>query len=127
MVQLVQKGKGDNTMEKMTKRDYFNRILAYAHDEDKPFILHELELLEKKNASRSSKPSKNQQANAVLMDIIYNAMEDGKSYTVTEIHQSIAELAEFSGNKVSALVRGLRLDGRVTRSEVKGRAYFTKA
>lgn len=118
---------GDNTMEKFTKRDYFNRILAYAHDEDKPFILHELELLEKKNASRSAKPTKNQQANAELMNVIYDAMEDGKSYTVTDIHNAVPALAEFSGNKVSALVRGLRLDGRVIRTEVKGRAFFTKA
>ena len=114
-------------MEKMTKRDYFNRILAYAHEEDKEFILHELELLAKKNERKSSKPSAKQLANAELMNVIYNAMEDGKSYTVTELHKAIPELAEFSGNKVSALVRGLRLDGRVVRTEVKGKAYFTKA
>jgi hypothetical protein len=35
---------------KMTKRDYFNRILGYAHEEDKEFILHELDLLAKKNS-----------------------------------------------------------------------------
>lgn len=114
-------------MEKMTKRDYFNRILTYAHEEDKAFIVHELELLEKKNASRSNKPTKNQLANAELMNVIYDAMEDGKAYTVSEIHKMIPALAEFSGNKVSALVRGLRLDGRVVRTEVKGKAYFTKA
>lgn len=116
-------------MEKLTKRDYFNQIRALVADNAElvAFVDHELELLAKKNASRSAKPSKNQMANAVLMDVIYNAMEDGKSYTVTELHNSIAELAEFSGNKVSALVRGLRLDGRVIRTEVKGRAYFTKA
>ena len=114
-------------MEKLTKRDYFNRILSYAHDEDKDFILHELDLLAKKNERKSSKPSAKQLANAELMNVIYNAMEDGKSYTVTELHKAIPELAEFSGNKVSALVRGLRLDGRVVRTEVKGKAYFTKA
>ena len=113
-------------MEKMTKRDYFNRILSYAHDEDKEFLLHELELLAKKNERKSDKPTKNQVANAELMDIIYNAMENGKSYTVTEIHKAIPALAEFSGNKVSALVRGLKLDGRVVRTEIKGKAYFTK-
>lgn len=114
-------------MEKMTKRDYFNRILSYAHAEDRDFLLHELELLDRKNVARSNKPTKNQLANAELMNVIYDAMEDGKSYTVTEIHNMVDCLKEFSGNKVSALVRGLRLDGRVVRSEVKGRAYFTKA
>ena len=113
-------------MEKLTKRDYFNRILSYAHEEDKDFLLHELKLLEKKNASRSSKPSKNQQANAVLMDVIYDAMEDGQSYTVTEISALVPALEGRSINKVSALVTKLRNDVRVSREMVKGKAYFTK-
>lgn len=117
------------TNSKMTKRDYYAILRARVADDSAlvAFIDHEVELLDRKNVARSSKPSKAQLANAVLMDVIYNAMEDGVSYTVSELHKLIPELAEFSGNKVSALVRGLRLDGRVIRSEVKGRAYFTKA
>lgn len=116
------------TNSKLTKRDYFALLRARVADDDAlvAFIDHEVALLDKKNASRSNKPTKNQMANAVLMDVIYDAMQDGKSYTVTDLHNAIPALADFSGNKVSALVRGLRLDGRVTRSEVKGRAYFTK-
>ena len=116
-------------MEKMTKRDYFNLLRARVADDSDlvAFIDHEIDLLNRKNERRASKPSKAQMANAVLMDVIYNAMDEGVAYTVSEIHKMIPELAEFSGNKVSALVRGLRLDGRVIRSEVKGRAYFTKA
>ncbi len=115
-------------MEKMTKAQMFAQIRTHLTDEAEiAFIDHELELLAKKNASRSNKPTKNQLANAELMNVIYDNMEDGKRYTVTEIHQAIDALKEFSGNKVSALVRGLRLDGRVIRTEEKGRAYFTKA
>ena len=110
---------------KPTKRDHYNALLAIdavaSNSELVAFIENELALLEKKNASRSSKPTKNQVANANLMDVIYNAMEDDKRYTVTEIHKMIPALAEFSGNKVSALVRGLKLDGRVIRTEEKGR------
>ena len=113
-------------MEKLTKRDYFNRILSYAHEEDKPFLLHEMELLEKKNASRSTKPTAKQVANTELMDIIYNHMQEGVQYTVTELQKQIPDLGEFTLNKVNALVRGLKLDGRIIRSEVKGKAYFTK-
>ena len=126
MVQLVQKGKGDNTMEKLTKRDYFNRILAYAHDEDKPFILHELELLEKKNASRSAKPTKNQVANASLIEEIYARMEDGKAYTCAEIGALVPALADAKIQKVSALVSRMRENLLVSREVVKGKAYFTK-
>lgn len=115
-------------MEKMTKAQMFAQIRTHLTDEAEiAFINHELELLKRKNERKSDKPTKNQIANAGLMDIIYDFMEDGKRYTVTEIHQSIDALKEFSGNKVSALVRGLKLDGRVIRTEEKGKAYFTKA
>lgn len=122
------KGKGDEFMKKVTKREMFEQIKAHLTDEAEiAFIDHELELLAKKNERRSDKPTAKQVANAELMNLIYENMEDGKRYTVTEIHRAIDELKEFSGNKVSALVRGLRLDGRVIRTEEKGKAYFTKA
>lgn len=113
-------------MEKFTKRDYFNRILSYAHDEDKDFILHELELLEKKNASRPTKPTAKQIANVDLMNAIYEGMSANVRYTVTELNEQIPALHGLTINKVNALVRGLKLEGRVLREEVKGRAYFTK-
>jgi hypothetical protein len=115
-------------MTKITKREMFEQIRSHLTDEAEiAFIDHELELLKRKNERKSDKPTKNQIANAGLMDIIYDFMEDGKRYTVTEIHQNVDALKEFSGNKVSALVRGLKLDGRVIRTEEKGKAYFTKA
>ena len=117
---------GDNTMEKMTKRDYFNRILAYAHDEDKDFILHELELLAKKNERKSSKPSAKQVANAELVEAIYNAMEFGKTYTIADIQALVPELADASSQKVSALVKKMKDSILVSREVVKGKAYFTK-
>lgn len=115
-------------MTKITKREMFEQIRTHLTDEAEiAFIDHELELLAKKNERRSDKPTAKQVANAELMNVIYEWMEDGKRYTVSEIHKSIEALSEYSGNKVSALVRGLRLDGRVIRTEEKGRAYFTKA
>lgn len=113
-------------MEKLTKRDYFNRILSYAHDEDKDFILHELDLLAKKNERKSSKPSAKQMANAKLVDIIYDAMEYGKSYTIAELKALAPELADLNVQKVSALVKKMKDSLLVSRSEVKGKAYFTK-
>ena len=118
-------------MEKMTKRDYFNalRTLATASDRSDlvEFIDHELALLAKKNSARSTKPTKTQVANAGYMEDILASMETGKAYTVSEIAELVPSLKGFSVNKVSALVRGLKLDERVIRSEVKGKAYFTKA
>ena len=113
-------------MEKFTKRDYFNRILSYAHDEDKDFILHEMELLEKKNASRSTKPSAKQVANASIADEIYDAMQDGTSYTISDIKALVPALADANPQKVSAIVSKMRKEIRVSRELVKGKAYFTK-
>lgn len=113
-------------MEKLTKMDYFNRILAYAHEEDKAFLRHEMELLEKKNASRSTKPTAKQVANATIADSIYDAMQDGQSYTIAEIKALVPELAEANPQKVSAIVTKMRKEIRVSREMVKGKAYFTK-
>lgn len=113
-------------MEKFTKMDYFNRILAYAHDEDKDFILHEMELLEKKNASRSTKPTAKQVANASIADEIYDAMQDGTSYTISDIKALVPALADANPQKVSAIVSKMRKEIRVSRELVKGKAYFTK-
>lgn len=113
-------------MEKMTKRDYFNRILSYAHDEDKDFILHEIDLLDKKNERKSDKPTPKQTANAEFIERIYAEMENGKAYTISEIQALIPELAGASSQKVSALVKKMRDNVLVSRELVKGKAYFTK-
>lgn len=117
-------------MEKMTKRDYFNALRTLADASDRSdlveFIDHELALLAKKNSARSTKPTKTQVENVSLMDAIYDAMEDGQSYTVTEISALVPALEGRSINKVSALVTKLRNDVRVSREMVKGKAYFTK-
>ena len=113
-------------MEKMTKRDYFNRILAYAHEEDKEFILHELDLLAKKNERKSSKPSAKQLANATFVEALYEAMEIGKSYTIADLQALVPELADASSQKVSALVKRMKDNLLVIREVVKGKAYFTK-
>lgn len=115
-------------MEKMTKIEMFSQILTHLTDADEiAFIQHEIELTAKKNASRSNKPTKIQVANTELMNEIYNFMEIGQRYTVTELNNSVPCLNGLTVNKVNALVRGLKLEGRVSRTEEKGRAYFTKA
>jgi hypothetical protein len=64
--------------------------------------------------------------NVALMDAIYDAMEDGQAYTVSEISALVPALADAKIQKVSALVTKLRNDVRVSREMVKGKAYFTK-
>ena len=121
------KGKGDYTMTKMTKREMFEQIRTHLTDEAEiAFIDHELELLAKKNERKSTKPTAKQVANAQLIEEIYEKMETGKSYRISEIQALSDELAEASGQKVSALVKRMKDNLLVIREVVKGTAYFTK-
>lgn len=113
--------------KKLTKTEMFAQIKAKLTDADEiAFIDHEIELVAKKNANKSSKPTKKQEANADLKQVILNAMEDGKPYTIGDLLKTVPELADLSNQKVSALVRQMKEANLVERSEVKRVAYFTK-
>lgn len=113
--------------KKMTKKDYFEQIKRnYALTEDEvKFIDHEIELLEKKNAA-DKKPTAQQVANQSTQDAIYEGMESGKLYTITDLIKTIPECADMTNQRVSALVRQMVLDGKVERTEDKRKAYFKK-
>lgn len=86
------------------------------------FLAERKELHAKKNATR--KPTKAQTENEEIKEKILAFMEIGKSYTVSEIQKGVGL---ESNQKASALVRQLKEADLVVRSEVKGKAYFTKA
>ena len=112
---------------KMTKAQMYAQIRTHLTDaEEIAFIDHELELLAKKNSARSTKPTKVQIKNVSLIEKIYEAMEDGTAYRVSEIQALVPELADAKIQKVSALVTKMRNDVQVSREMVKGVAYFTK-
>jgi predicted transcriptional regulator len=90
------------------------------------FVDHEVELLEKKN-SADKKPTAQQLANASTKDSILEVMEDGKSYTITDLIKVVPACADMTNQRVSALVRQLVADGSVIRIEDKRKAYFKKA
>lgn len=113
--------------KKLTKVEMFNKIKTQLTDKDEiAFIDHEIELVTKKNAAKSDKPTKKQVENADIKTALYNAMEDGKPYTIGDMLKEFECLADLSNQKVSALVRQLKEEGKVERSEVKRVAYFTK-
>lgn len=114
--------------KKMTKRDYFNAILSKypLTDAEKAFVEHELELLEKKNSSEK-KPTAQQAQNEAIKTAIAEGMTANRLYTVTEIQKEIAECAELSNQRVSALLRQMKDDGIVVRTEDKRKAYFSLA
>ena len=117
------------TSKKLTKRDHFNALLNLSEVKSNPtlvdFIEHELELLAKKN-SAEKKPTAVQVANEGIKDAIYDAMQENRLYTITEIIKEIAECADLTNQRVSALIRQMKDDGKVERIEEKRKAYFRK-
>ena len=118
------------TTKKITKRDRFNALLAIPAVQADPdlvdFIEHELELLAKKN-SADKKPTAQQTANEGIEAAIVEAMEPNHLYTVTELQKSVEACADLSNQRVSALLRQLKDEGAVIRTEDKRKAYFSKA
>ena len=88
------------------------------------FIDHELELLAKKNSSEK-KPTAQQTANEGLKTAIYEGMESGRLYTITELLKEIPECADLTNQRVSAVVRQM-IPTSVERIEDKRKAYFRK-
>ena len=117
--------------KKMTKRDYFNALLNIAEVKANKsmvdFINHELELLEKKNASKSSKQTKTQIANEGLKDQILCSMVEGEKYTISDMQKQFECCLELTNQKVLALVLQLKVANLVVRVEEKGKAYYSLA
>ena len=113
-------------MEKVTIAKMYEGIIAKVEgvlsQGEIDFLNERKEMHLKKNASR--KPTKAQEENENIKSSILEFMEVGKSYTITEIQKA---MGLESNQKTSALVRQLKDGGLVVRSEVKGKAYFTKA
>lgn len=115
--------------KKITISEQYSNIIAkcenFLSESEIAFLVERKELHEKKNASR--KPSKVQTENEGYKEEILELLDDGCSYTIGELIKAVPSLNEFSTSKVSALVRQLKEEGLVVRTEVKGKAYFKKA
>lgn len=117
---------------KMTKRDYFNAILAVlatVEDTDvsglTAFVNHEIELLDNKRSS--TKPTKTQTENLAVKETIVSVLKEiGKPVTITEMQKHSADLAEYSCQKLSALLKQLvENDKTVTKVTEKKKTYFS--
>ena len=112
--------------KKMTKKEMFGEILKRVNDNTEmvEFLNHEIELLERK-ASKSTQ-TKTQKENEGIKEIILNALtEIGKPVTITELQNANTELAEFSNQKISALLKQL-VDSQVVDKMIdKKKSYFT--
>lgn len=116
------------TEKKITKREKFEMLKNIAEVQANPilseFIEREIELLAKKN-SAEKKPTEKQTENAGIKEVIIEVLTDEENgLTISAMQKKCADLAEYSNQKISALVRQMILDGIVTKTEEKGKAYF---
>lgn len=112
--------------KKMTKREMFTNILVLlnAAEADESLIAgieHEIELLDKRSASKSPNAKKVAEQNANLAKVreVLAAADEGLRAT------EIANATDFTVQRVTALVRKMVESGEVTRTEDKKVATFT--
>ena len=109
----------------MTKKEMFNKIMEMVADQEiKDFCLHEIELLERK-ASRKTE-SKTQKENENLKEVIVNALREiAKPVTITELQNANANMAEYSNQKLSALLNQLVKANVINKTIDKKKSYFS--
>lgn len=91
------------------------------------FIDHEVNLLSRKNSGEAKKPTKAQEENEGYKALILEFLVGSDGVTCTDILKGIPAFSDFSNQKISALMRQLRLAGKVTVEEVKGKSLFRLA
>ena len=109
---------------KKTKREFFGEIreIVKENTELVAFIDHELELLNKKTSAKSTKVNTEQ---VELMGKIVNALNEiGRSVTISELQKENAEMAEYSNQKLSAMLKKLVDNKQVTKMIDKKKSYF---
>lgn len=120
----------ENT-KKITKRDNFNKLLTIKEvAEDTQlveFINHELELLDRKSANHSTAKTANQKANEEIKTKIVDALVQLGKSTISELQAGSEEMAEYSNQKLSALLKQLVDSKQVVRTMDKKKAYFEVA
>ena len=114
--------------KKVTKKDRFNELLRVEgvaeNAELVAFIKHEIELLDKK--ADGKKPTKEQEANKVLMDKIVSVMTS-EGATASDIAKKSDDLKDLSNQKVSSMLRKLVEDGRVVKYSEGKKSLFRLA
>ena len=105
----------------MTKREMYSTIRTLLADNEEvvAFCDHEIELLSR---PKVKKPTKNQQENEGIRNASLEVLSDGSAMTISDIVTAIG--GNYTNQRISALVRQLKMADEVVRTEVKGKAYF---
>jgi len=116
------------TNSKMTNRialEYAIDVIGDSNAEVTEKLNKMLEQLNKKNSAprkMTAQQTKNEGIKTVLVDFLADNADTG--YTVSELLKVVPELEGDSNQHISALLRSLFLEGKVTKYVEKRRSYF---
>ena len=117
-------------VEKLTKKQKFEMLKDLVKDNQMlvEFIDHEIELLDKKKSNGNAKANEKMEKS---VEIVYNALVAvGRAVTVSEliVESNLHELANESGivsiQKVSAMLKKLKEQGKIESYPDKKKTYF---
>ena len=111
--------------KKMTKKEKFAMIKEYIQDNEMlmEFIDNEINLLTKK-ASSSAKTQTQKENEKIKDNIITILIEIDTPVTITELQKANEEMAQYSNQKLSALLTQLHKENRVERIVDKKKTFF---
>ena len=112
--------------KKITKRVVLEHLIKkYSNDEMVVnYATHELELLDNKKSSNTK--TKTQIENESIKNVIVNTLTElAKAVTISELQNANIELAEYSNQKISALLKQLVDSQVITKTIDKKKAYFS--
>ena len=111
--------------ERKTKREYLTELIDLVKEINKeeylPYLEHELELLD--NKRKNSKPTKTQEENTKIMEVIVSCLTP-KPATISEIQKRNEELETLSNQKMSALLKKLIEAEKAEKVMDKKKTYF---
>lgn len=117
--------------KKMTIADKFNALLEkYPFTEDERAFIEDRIAKATRKTEGERKPTAKQIANAAVAEQVYAFMAQtpDKAFTVSELLKvcpAFVEIEDCSPSYANAIIKKLKDSGRVVRTEIKGRAYFT--
>lgn len=114
-------------IKKITKKDNYKEIINIATELGRTdlveFAQHEIDLLERKNATKTE--TKNQKENAVFMELILATMKTlDKPVRVAEIQENCEEIKDLSNQRMTALLTKMKNADIIDRKTEKKVAYY---
>ena len=115
---------------KKTKKELFGEVREIVEREGRTdlieFVDHELELLNKK-ANRTGTTKTQKENEGIKEKIIEALVRIATPVSITELQEQDEEMAQYSNQKISALLTQLIKEEKVVRSKDKKKSVFTIA